>query len=94
MRQAKTEDELAALAQWVVVRTASGQIRERLREGNCWLGIGSERPVDWKGQDFPVQVLWSYADEVAPPYPPSTPGGGTIPGIISPYTISAGQEKR
>lgn len=64
MNQARNEDELAALSPWVVVRTASGQIRERLREGNCWMGIGCERPVDWTEEDFPVIVLWSYAQEV------------------------------
>lgn len=66
MREVKNEDELAGLAQWVVIRTASQVVCERDRQG-FWHAMGSEHAVTWSDEDFPAQVLWSYADEIAPP---------------------------
>ena len=83
MNQAKNEEELAALPMWVVVRTASKQVRER-GIGGQWYAMGVSWPghkVTWEDEDFPVTVLWSYAQEVEPParpLPPYRDGGGII----------------
>jgi hypothetical protein len=64
MKQAKSYEELWALPFWVTVRTAQGQIRERDQHSGSWSQMGSEGGVGWQDDDFPVTVLWSYADEV------------------------------
>jgi hypothetical protein len=83
---AKTEDELAALPQWVVVRTANGCVRERDQYGR-WNEMGDDSAVIWKPVHFPVTVLWSYAQEIAPP-PLPTPLGGIQPMGPAPHTWS------
>ena len=86
MRTAETYEELKALPFWVVVRTKRGAVRERgPHSGDAsWSQMGSEHAVGWEDEDFPVRVLWSYADEIAPPpldfskYQPYQPGTGII----------------
>jgi hypothetical protein len=84
MKVAKDYDQLSALPQWVVVRTASQIVRERGRDGE-WYEMGVNGSPEWEEPDFPVTVLWSYAQEIAPPpILPQSPHGTVLPYTISP----------
>lgn len=69
MKQARSYDALKALPLWVVVRTATGKVRERGQRHTptLWSQMGSIDDPSWEDEDFPVQVLWSYAQEIYPP---------------------------
>lgn len=65
MKEALELDHLRALPLAVMVRTAKGEIRARDESG--WTRMGSGSPVSWDVDDFPVKVMWSYAEEVGDP---------------------------
>lgn len=86
MREVTNLDHFAALPMWVVVRTQKGLVRERACDGT-WSQMGTTEPPMWNSNDLPAQVLWSYADEIAPaPTLSKLPTGGVIPSPPYPHT--------
>lgn len=66
MREIKNADALLAMPLWLVLRSAKGVVYERDNQG-YWHEMGSEHSVAFNEDDFPANLLWTYADELIDP---------------------------